>query len=276
MKALIALLACQLVPGQPIPPAAPLFLAIKIDQYIAETYAERPVPPAEFIFFTGEPIRYRFVAVNQEHPTLIVKFPRRVEAAVEVDNETEYDNAPIDMQRPPASLTVKAITRLANGMHAFPLAGEEVVSLEHNDRIEWRFELNERFTPGMYRVPVRFTGHDSEGRRLVIMVHEMRFEVRDAAKHPAEVLVREAYYNIGRDGNEARARNALTRLQQINPNSVAVFALLSLMESERGNTELARQFRERAAEIEKKGLDTLLLKYCDPACMAMRRHGGVQ
>jgi len=269
MKALVALLVCQLVPGQPFPPAAPLFLAINIDEYISETYAERPRGAAEFIFFTGEPIRYKFVAVNREQPTLILKFPSRVDAAIEIDNETEFDNAPTDMQRPPASLSVTSVSRLVNG-HVFPLTDEEVVSLEHHDRIEWRFQLNQRLAPGMYRVPLRFTGQDSEGRRLVMMVHEMRFEVRPASLYPAEVLVREAYYNTGAKRDLGRAETAVRKLMKLHPTSSAARYMLALIENTRGNRELADRYRAQAREIVDKDLDALLNRYCNRQCRASR------
>ncbi|HYE89288.1 MAG TPA: hypothetical protein VEA16_23215 [Vicinamibacterales bacterium] len=249
-------------------PRAPLFLAVSIDAYIAETYAERPKEGADYFFLTGEPIGFKVIASNQDTPPLVLNLRRGLHNAVHVLTALK-DGQPV-----PITITVNSVSRVLD-IGAVDLTDDvDHVTLEKDDRLEWRFALNESLEPGLYRLSVTLLADESHGRPILWRAHEIRFEVRPASSYPAEAAIREAYRNTGRNDDLARAEDAVRQLLEINPDSWVAHSLLALIADSRGDSAASARHRAKAAEISKAGTDKLYLKYCDAICFAMRRHGG--
>jgi hypothetical protein len=256
---MLAVMVFLLGPGHPLaqPGPSPLELLVGAAEYFGESYTERPIPGASFVFFQGEPIKVRLTILcrgNDEELLLPSLAPTEIFTL-----GAHRDGQPFAAQLQFGEVGVHGVDGRSGLM---PIAGR--LRLNPGEKVQWIAELPAS-APGLYRLNFATTATDSHSRSVAPRATVFEFEVRLATTlaDRAEILRREANRNVVNDDNERleQAEAAANALEQINPNSVEVPLVRHRIAVARGNPSTARSHSLRAQEILELAQDTMLRQF---------------
>jgi hypothetical protein len=267
--------------------SAALVLLATAGDYPGETYTEGPRSPAEFVFFTHEPIAVdvsvanwgaapmrapmaSFAAAPSVEVTLLddaVETVPRVPGQRASGSSTAQTLLPVTSASAPAaeSRRVPVSVTSTDGPWADTLAGSRVLAAEEvtmapGDAVRWRLLLDGIAEPGLYRVAadVVDTG-DGIRRQKPAFVVEVR--AREEAL-PAELTRRQAEWLAAR--NDPGAYAATEALARVYPDSVVVHLIRSRLADAAGDETAARRELDAALDFMRHDRDRLFRRFARP------------
>jgi hypothetical protein len=254
MLPLVAALGLSLAAQQPT-----LVLLSGVGDYFGETYTTGPVAPAEYVFFEGEPVTMELRIANWGSAIATLVSPLATSREF-FTIKVSHDGVPVMPQ-----------VVIASAIERETLRGPETVApaarmaIEPGDAFVWRVAIGRGdLAAGVYRVDVGTGAVEATGQTVREEAPRFIFEVRPrSAVAPAELARREAE-RLTAAGDFASAKVAVSELERIYPDSVAVHLIRSRIADAEGEAVTYAREIELAREFLRRDRDRLFRQFARP------------
>ncbi len=237
-------------------PPVPLVLLATVGDYPGETYTAGPAPPAEFVFFTGEPIAIDVSVANWGGDAASLRLP--------TDGPAIHVEAWRDGLSASTGTVLEAMWRdTIERSHRTEMS--PVMTIDPGDALRWRVMLETRaLEPGFYLVRAQATATGDGGEPVRARRSEFTLEIRSRAEAlPAELARRTAEW-LTAEGDAVNARAAVEALERVYPDSVAVHLIRGRLADAEGDDTTARREMAIAAAFMRSDRDGLFRRFARP------------